>query len=275
MISGVWSVGEQENGTPGRSTMGDGEVIIDLIRESVKPGPHPAVFLSGGLDSTILLHHLNEKTEEEIHTYTAYWLDYDKNEIRFAKMVSEHYNTVHHEVKMKGLISLYEKIIPQLDRPRFNLWPTFLYRAAFDDLRETVYTGEGMDEHFGGYWYREEQTYQENWSVVLEYSLPTHRQLAKRYDLRLETPFVRLPVEMTLPYYDKKNHNKELLRLIYQNIIPRHVIERKKQPGRTPWLHIWHTEIEPFIGIKVPDTRQQAQDIMRKWVTKQWLFAQS
>ncbi len=253
----------------------NGNIIIETLRDSVKPHPLPAVFLSGGLDSTIILHHLREKTDEEIHTYTAYWLDYIKNETHYARKVAEHYDTVHHEVRIEDILPLYEKIIPHLDRPRFNLWPILLYRAAYNDLRETVYIGEGMDEHFGGYWEKPEATYQEYWSGVLEWSLPTHQQLAQSFDLRLETPFIKLPIEITLPYFDSKHRNKELLRSIYREYLPAHVIERKKNAGRFPWINVWDTEIEPIIGEPVPDTRHEAQHIIRKWVTQIWLESQS
>ena len=50
------------------------EEIVELINKAVIPYPKPAVFISGGLDSTIVLHHLSQKnTEEQIHTFTAYW----------------------------------------------------------------------------------------------------------------------------------------------------------------------------------------------------------
>ena len=44
----------------------NGEDLLHAIGDSVVPYPKPAVFISGGLDSTILLHHLLEKSDEEV-----------------------------------------------------------------------------------------------------------------------------------------------------------------------------------------------------------------
>ena len=46
----------------------NGEELLQKLRNAVKPKPKPAILLSGGLDSTILLHHLTEKSKEPIHT---------------------------------------------------------------------------------------------------------------------------------------------------------------------------------------------------------------
>jgi len=252
----------------------NGEHIVQLMRDAVVPGRRPAVFLSGGLDSTILLHHLHEKVEEPIRTYTAYW-GTDDDETKYARELAEIYGTKHTEVHIQGIFEMFKKLLPHVDRPhRFNLWPAFLYEAAAADLCENVYVAEGPDEHFGGYWYKEPATYQEYWSGVLEYSVPTHAALSSLYGVKLNMPFIRLDIRETLPYYDYKHRNKELLRILYQEIIPDFVLRRKKQPGRTPWLELWDTEAAPYIGGPRPTTRQEAHKLIERWVIKHWLDCQ-
>jgi len=42
--------------------------VVKMLKGRVYILPKPAVYISGGLDSTILLHHLKEKTKKEIYT---------------------------------------------------------------------------------------------------------------------------------------------------------------------------------------------------------------
>ena len=250
--------------------MTNGLDLLVMIDKAVKPYPNPAVFLSGGLDSTIVLHHLAHQTKEPIHTYTAYW-NHNKDETKYAKAVAEHYDTIHHNVEIKHIFKQFQKLLPKLDKPRINLWTSLLFEAAVKDGCETIYIGEGSDEHFDGYWYKPPVTPQESWHGLLEYSLPTYRQLAEIYGVRLETPLVYLDLRITLPYRDIKNHDKTFLRLIYQDQLPKTVINRRKQPGRVPWLDLWEQEAAPYILGEKPSTRPEAHQLINKWAYKEWL----
>jgi len=248
----------------------DDEEIVEMINKAIIPYPKPAVFLSGGLDSTILLHHLSQKAIEPIHTYTAYW-EHRDDEREYAAEVAEHYGAIHHEVRIERIFNQLKKLLPKLDKPRINLWVSLLYEAAVKDGCETVYIGEGPDEHFGGYWYKDNLTPQEMWHGLLEYSIPTHKQLAKIYDVRLEIPLLTLDLRQTLPYWDSKQHNKTFLRLMYKGLLPPAVITRRKQPGRVPWLDIWEKEAEPYLGCDCPSSRSEAHKLINLWACREWL----
>lgn len=246
-------------------------ILVDLIKDSVKPSPNPCVMLSGGLDSTILLHHLSEKQADSIHTYTHYW-GTDEDELDQARKVAEIYNTIHHEVEIKDILATYKLIIPFTDRPhRWAFYWWFTYKRARADKRLNVYIGEGLDEHFGGYWYRPEATPQEHWSSLFEYSIPTHKHFCEAFRMTLHSPFAYLPIANTLPYFDKYTRDKNLLREYYRGVIPDFVLDRKKQPGRTPWLKIWDREVSPHIPGEKPKTRYQAQRIIWMWIMKEWV----
>ena len=45
--------------------------IIKILEEKVIAKSKPAVYISGGIDSTIVLHHLTQKSKEPLYTYTA------------------------------------------------------------------------------------------------------------------------------------------------------------------------------------------------------------
>ena len=245
--------------------------IIGIISGSVVSTSKPAVFISGGLDSTILLHHLKEKTAEKIHTYTV-GLPED-NEFAEARAVAQHYNTNHTEVTAHEIMTTYKRIIPLLDRPRFNLWPLYLYTQALSDGCENVYIAEGLDEHFGGYENKPPMTPQESWGGVLEWSLPTHRQLAALTGLKLHTPFIGLPLEETIRYWRDPHHGaaKRLLKGAYRGVIPDYVIRRHKVGGRFNWEipSVWKREFS-VLG-EVPASHEEANRRVNCWVTRMWL----
>lgn len=252
--------------------------IVELIRGSVIPYPNSAVFISGGLDSTILLHHLSEKTEETIRTYTVGLPE--ENEFAQARQVSEYYGTKHTELSVKDILTEFRRIIPKLDRPRFNLWPLYAYRAAQSDGIVNVYIAEGMDEHFGGYENKPKATPQELWAGVIEWTLPTHKQLAALYGVNLQTPFVYLPLRLTINYW-RDPHTcgiaKKEVKRAYQSLIPRFVLDRHKVAGRLNWEipEVWDREIRPIINVECPPTHEAANKIINGWVTRVWLEGQN
>jgi len=242
--------------------------LFNAIRDSVKSMPKPAVLLSGGLDSTILLHHLKEKTKEPIHTYT---IGLEENDFEWGTLVAEHYGSIHRNIEVTDILPTFAKLQAHLDRPRWNLWPYWGYHAAWEDRRETVYIGEGMDEHFGGYWYKPEKTYQEYWAGVLGWSIPTHTQIAYLFGLYLEIPFLKLDVRHTRPFWDEKYKDKTPLRQIYKGIVPDFIIDRKKNPGRIDFCQIWDSEVAPHIPGPKPENRQESYALINKYVMEKWL----
>ena len=246
------------------------EEIVEMINKAIIPYPKPAVFLSGGLDSTILLHHLSQKAIEPIHTFTAYWGHKD-DELEYARNVAERYGSIHHEIKIENIFTQFKKLLPHLDRPRTNLWVSILYEAAAKQGVETVYIGEGADEHFSGYWYKDNLSPQEMWREVLEYSIPTYRQLSRFYDIRVEIPFLGLDLRRTLPYWDSQHRDKSFLRIMYQDVLPKEVLTRRKHPGRVPWLDLWEKEAEPYLGCDCPSSRSEANKLINIWAYREWL----
>jgi len=246
------------------------EELYKLIRDSVVPHPHPAVLISGGLDSTILLHHLIEKTDEPINTYTVRL--HGNDECDAAREVAEHYGTQHKTVEITNMLPTFAKLQQYFDKPRWNLWPYWAYLVAWEDKRQNIYIAEGLDEHFGGYWYKPHQTYQEYWAGILTYSVPTHRKLAELLELDLHTPFLRLPVSMTLGFWDGKHHNKSILREIYAAYcnLPECALRRKKNPGRLDFCRIWNEHCAPHIPGPVPETRAESYRVIEKWVQDKW-----
>lgn len=249
-----------------------------LIRGAVKPTPKAAVFISGGLDSTILLKHLTELTAEPVDAIHIR-LPGEREYVNACE-VAQYYGANYHEVYAVDILKTFTKVVPLLDAPRFNLWPVYGYAKAKELGCENVYLAEGLDEHFGGYWNKPRVSYQEYWGGVLEWSIPTHRQLAAIHGLRLHAPFVGLPIDETLRYWVDPHDvplDKPRLRRAYRGHLPPAVLGRRKYAGRVNWENpaVWDAEIKPTLGIECPRTHDEANRLVNNWITGRWLYAHS
>jgi len=245
--------------------------LVELISDAVKLYPKPCVNISGGIDSTIILHHLAEKTDEPIHTYTIGFPN-QPNEFDPAKRVAAHYGTIHHEVEITNMLATFKTILPHMARPRFNLWPYWAAKAAKEDGCETCYIAEGGDEHFGGYWYKPRMPYVEYWTGFYEYVYPTYRQIYDFVGVDLEVPLhpANLNWRLTLGYYDVA-HEKRYLRKAYKDILPEFVLERKKQNGRFSYYVMWDEELRLYFPDDMhPANETEIRELLNMWVTREW-----
>lgn len=245
--------------------------LVQMIRDCVKTNPKPCVYIGGGIDSTIILHHLHEKTSELIYTYTFGFED-QETEFNEAQQVAEHYETKHREIKIINMLDKYSEILKHFDRPQFNIWVYWLAKAAHQDDRHFCYSGEGGDEHFGGYWYKPHQSYLQNWTTLYEWGLPAYQTVHKIFDLQFLTPFLNLDWRDTYNYYDYEQH-KRYLKEAYRGVIPDFVLNRKKNPASRNYWILWENELKsrfPNVSLN-PQTAEHVRNLFNVWVMKEWL----
>ena len=126
---------------------------IDLrLRSDVPLG----IFLSGGIDSSAVVGLLAERTQEQLQTYSvAFDFGKDFNETYYARLVSEKFNTNHHELMLKP--ETFRDFIPEyvrlMDEPVTESAAIALHFLSQMTTRDVtvVLSGEGSDEIFGGY----------------------------------------------------------------------------------------------------------------------------
>ncbi len=114
-------------------------------------------FLSGGLDSSIVVAHLAELSSQPVKTFSVGWLEeraYD--ETVFARSVAERFGTDHYELKCRfsDVVAILPSILDHLGEPFFDssILPTAIV-SEFARRHVTVsLSGDGGDELFGGYW---------------------------------------------------------------------------------------------------------------------------
>lgn len=127
---------------------------MNLLKSVCNSIPHEAILLSGGLDSSILLHLTQPK---EAITIT---LNQDSNDLKFSAIVTERAISHHHIINPdfeEILSSIRELIfISKTFDPIFirnNVIQLIGLRRAIDLGCQTIIIGDGSDELFAGYNY--------------------------------------------------------------------------------------------------------------------------
>ena len=124
---------------------------IELRLESDAP---IGALLSGGLDSSIMVAILSKITETPVKTFTT-GFGHELDEYREAKIVADHCNTDHNEIKLsyKKLTNTLPEILWHMEFPfgRPSILSNFMVAEEVKKFVTVAYTGEGSDELFGGY----------------------------------------------------------------------------------------------------------------------------
>jgi asparagine synthase (glutamine-hydrolysing) len=128
--------------------------LSEGIRQRPPRDESPAVFLSGGLDSSVVTAELARQSQRPVHSYALHFGKKYPNELEFARAVADCCGTRHYEVEIRP-----RQFLPRLRRMVWHLddpigdpiaMPNMeLARHVSQDHR-WVFNGEGDDPCFGG-----------------------------------------------------------------------------------------------------------------------------
>jgi len=116
------------------------------------------VFLSGGIDSSTITNLVSTRYSKSVKTFSLGFDDEKFNELKYARLVAEHFKTEHYEelITAKAIDSLPE-IVSRLSEPLADLSiiPTYFIAKLAHTQVKVVLSGEGGDEIFAGYsWHK-------------------------------------------------------------------------------------------------------------------------
>lgn len=245
-------------------------LIRNLLSESIKESNCVGVMLSGGLDSTILLHHLREKLpSHKIMTFTADFRLKNNKYLDVAKEVAEYYKTVHYVVNIPDFIPDLPIILKDFEHPRWNVWIWYIAKEMEKQGIKNAYIGEGLDEHFGGYI---SKPYLKAWSDHFVYIMPTYKQIFKQFNIKLHAPFDTLMWQTTFEYYTPPN--KQFIREAYKGLIPENVINSRKEAPvfSTSYLELYEKHNwSRFYPNYIPRTDNDVRRLLKNLATQAWL----
>jgi len=188
------------------------------------------MFVSGGLDSTIILHHL---LESPIPNNKIELLTIENGEEEYIEIIEKYYNVSVRRIPIEE--NLYREAILSYEHylDYGSLLPQY---CLFKNSSNTVVlTGDGADELFSGY-NRAQLWDTQKYDVRTELPYYHHIRLDRCsmvHTKEARNPFLSKDVisyAMNCAY--KKRKGKKVLKDNYMGYIPKQIIERKKLPLR-------------------------------------------
>ena len=210
--------------------------------------------LSGGLDSSIVAALLNKKYNN-LHTFSI-GLE-GSTDLKYAKMVADHLNTIHHEVivtenEMLNVIKDDIYYIETYDTTTIRASTPMMLLSKYIQKHtniKVIYSGEGSDEASGSYLYFHNAP---NETLFRDETIRLINDLSYFDVLRCDKSVAAAGLEVRVPFLDKQfleyymnicpslkipsygNIEKYLLRITfsegeYANLLPSDVIRRTKE----------------------------------------------
>ncbi|RKD98088.1 asparagine synthase (glutamine-hydrolysing) [Halopiger aswanensis] len=112
-------------------------------------------FLSGGIDSTIIVGLMSELSSDPVQTFSVRFGEELFDESSFARTVAEYHDTDHHEftVSPETIRESIPHVVSKLGQPFGDpsLLPTYIVSNRASDEVTVTLSGDGADELFAGY----------------------------------------------------------------------------------------------------------------------------
>jgi len=131
-------------------------LLSSAVREQLVSDTEVGIWLSGGLDSSTVLHYAAQHSEKTIKTFSVTFKGSAGDESEHIRQVSRHYGTSHTEFDLNpevDLVSAIEDLAFYSDEPSADAGalPTWFLSQMTRQSATVALSGEGSDELFAGY----------------------------------------------------------------------------------------------------------------------------
>lgn len=150
-----------QNPGPSCKTYGEAEeAFMALLNDSVKLRLRSDVpvgaYLSGGIDSSVVLYLINNNTRNIFKTFSITFEDKEFDESDFQNEMAKHIHSEHHSVNItyEKIDRFFPEAVYHFERPVFRTAPVPLFllsQLVRQNGIKVVLTGEGADEVLFGY----------------------------------------------------------------------------------------------------------------------------
>src|SRR5262249_3748904 len=130
------------------------ETLSGAVREQMMSDVPLGAFLSGGIDSTIIVGLMQRFSARPIKTFSIAFEDPAFDESQYAEWAARHLGTEHHTFRIEARAwETLPKLADQFDEPFADSSALPTWHVAHETRREVTValTGDAGDELFGGY----------------------------------------------------------------------------------------------------------------------------
>jgi asparagine synthase (glutamine-hydrolysing) len=129
-------------------------VLKTAVRSHLMSEVPLGAFLSGGVDSSLVVGLMSEASSRPVRTFSIGFDDPQFDELEHARLVARHFGTDHHEFIVKpDALAIIDDLITHFDEPfgDSSAIPTWYVSEIARQHVTVVLSGDGGDELFGGY----------------------------------------------------------------------------------------------------------------------------
>ncbi|MNR82131.1 Asparagine synthetase [glutamine-hydrolyzing] 1 [compost metagenome] len=141
-------------------------LFMDAVRIRMVADVPVGVFLSGGMDSSLVVAAAAQQSAQPVKTFTIAAASGKYDESPYAKLVAEHFRTDHHVLEIsQPTVATLEEMAPFLDEPLADSSqiPTYLVSKLTRQHVTVALGGDGGDELFGGYSHYQQALQDQAW----------------------------------------------------------------------------------------------------------------
>ena len=219
---------------------------MEILENAVRECKSDWIALSGGLDSSILAH---LRKDQKPQTMTIITKDFLGTDLTFAQIIAKHVGLSLSliQVNMEEVLDSINETIKILgnfnDIEIRNSIVPYIYLTTLKNKGvNSVITGDGADELFGGYNFLLKKSDNEIEDELKRIKKIMHfpsKDIARSLDMEVETPFLNedmikfsdeLPVSKKINSKEGKKFGKWILRETFEEYLPNNITWREKSP---------------------------------------------